>query len=218
MGNAELAANGLLNRVDAGGVRQAGGRGGSTGEERLIECLPRQGRRHGLAEHRRKGRHARHRSLKAPDVASRMSGYLLQCRRVAELQWALQGHLPQERGSGAEVGGAKLDTKAPAETVAEPLCEPCECLRWAVAREDDLLARGVKCVERVDELVLGALLALERLHVVDQQGVELAVALFEAFGAVPAERADEFGRESLGGRVMNGQLGTPPAQVVDDRA
>ena len=135
-----------------------------------------------------------------------------------ELHGALDGHSPQERGPGAQVGGAELGAEAPAEAVAEALRQPRERLRRAVAGEHDLLARGVKGVERVDELLLGVLLALERLDVVDQQGVELAVALLEALRPVLAERADELGREPLRGRVVDGQLRAPAAQVVDDRA
>jgi hypothetical protein len=55
------------------------------------------------------------------------------------------------------------------------------------------------------------------LDVVDQQGVELAVALLEALRPVLAKGTDELGREALRGRVVNGQLRAPAAQVIDDR-
>ena len=58
-----------------------------------------------------------------------------------------------------------------------------ERLGRAVAGEHDLLAGGVQRVEGVDELLLGALLALEHLDVVDQQRVELAVARLERLRA-----------------------------------
>ena len=93
-----------------------------------------------------------------------------------------------------------------------------ERLRRAVAGEDDLLAGRVQGVEGVDELLLGVLLALERLDVVDQQGVEPAVALLEPFGPVLAQRGHELGREPLRGRVVEAEIRPVAAQVVDDRA
>src|SRR5438552_13837021 len=69
----------------------------------------------------------------------------------------------------------------------------------------------------MDELLLGALLALEGLNVVDEQRVELAVALLEALGAVLAKRGYELGGESLGGRVVDRELGASAPEIVGDR-
>ena len=173
--------------------------------------------RHGFAEHGGEGGHARHRSLEAADVAEHPAGDLLQARRVADLHGALHGHAPQKRRPRTEVRAAKLGAQAPAEAVPEPLGHPCDRFRRAIAGKHDLLAGGVEGVERVDELLLGGLLALERLHVVDQQRVELAVALLEPFRPVLAEPADEVGGEPVRGRVVDGQLRPKPAQVVGYR-
>src|SRR3954454_7144338 len=147
-----------------------------------------------------------------------MTGDLLQRRRIAKVQRALEGHSPQERGARADVGRAKLDGEPPAEAIAEPLREARQGFRRSVAGEDDLLAGGVQRVEGLNELLLRVLLALELLDVVDEEGVEPAVALLESLWPILAERAHELGGESLHRRVVNGQLGAPPPQVVDDRA
>src|SRR3954449_8739422 len=76
----------------------------------------------------------------------------------------------------------------------------------------------MQCVERMDELLLRVFLSLQSLHVVDQERIELAIALLEALWPVLPERADELGREPLGGGVVHGELGAAAAQVVDDRA
>ena len=115
-------------------------------------------------------------------------------------------------------GGSDLDGEPPLEAVAEALLEPLERARRAVAREHDLLAGGEQRVEGVDELLLGARLALEDLDVVDQEGIEPAIALLEPLGPLRAKRGDELAREPLGGRVVNGQLRVVVAVVARDRA
>ena len=128
------------------------------------------------------------------------------------------GDPPEHGDPGPQVGRLELDPQPPVEAVAEPLGELRERLRRAVAGEHDLLAGRVQGVEGVDELLLGALLALEHLDVVDQQRVELAIAGLERLRALAPQRRDELGREPLGGRVVDLELGVVAAQVLDDRA
>src|SRR6185503_902070 len=99
-------------------------------------------------------------------------GNLLQRGRVVELYGALQGYSPHERGARSEVGGIELGAHPPGEAVAKPLSQPGQGLRWPVAGEHDLFAACVKGVEGVDEFFLCALLSLERLDIVDQEGIE----------------------------------------------
>ena len=106
--------------------------------------------------------------------------------------------------------------------------------RRAVAREDDLLARLVEVVERVEELFLRALLARDELDVVDQEQVDRAIARAELRRAVEANRVDELvgealrreiddgqAREELGGLVADGvqqvRLAEPDAAVDEQR-
>src|SRR5581483_7841917 len=97
--------------------------------------------------------------------------------------------------------------ETPLETAAQPLLEGGDVARRAVARHDDLRARLVERVERVEELFLDPLLVLEELDVVDQQYVVGAVALLEALDALVAERVDEVVHERLARNVAHRELG-----------
>ena len=81
---------------------------------------------------------------------------------------------------GGEVRRLDRDRQPPLEAVAKPLGEGRELARHAVRGEHDLAAALVEGVEGVEELLFGVLLALEELDVVDEQHVEVAVALLEA--------------------------------------
>ena len=159
-----------------------------------------------LAEQRGDGQHAGHRALEHADVLGHAGGDLVQDRGLWKLGLGVGGEPPQQRDPGAKVGAFELDLQPPAEAVAKPLGKPRERLRRTVAGEHDLLAGGVQRVEGVDELLLGALLALEHLDVVDQQRVELAVARLEELGPVAPQGADELAGEALGGGVVDREL------------
>ena len=73
-----------------------------------------------------------------------------------------------------------------------------EVLRRHVARDHDLLVVVVQRVERVEERLLRLGLALQELDVVDQQDVDVAVALLEQRAPVVGDRVDEVVREFLG--------------------
>ena len=86
-----------------------------------------------------------------------------------------------------------------------------------VGGEDELAAPLVEGVEGVEELLFGVRLALEELDVVDQQDVEVAVAVLEGLGALRPQRVDELVGERLGGRVADAEPGRVGAEVVGDR-
>src|SRR5436190_1190761 len=71
-------------------------------------------------------------------------------------------------------------------------------------------------VEGVDELLLGLRLALERLDVVDQKRVDVAVAALESGRPVLAQARHELGREALRSGAMDGERRLPIAEVVGD--
>ena len=73
----------------------------------------------------------------------------------------------------------------------------------AVGRQHDLPAGLVQVVEGVEELLDRLLLALEELHVVDQQHVDVAVAALEGVAAVGVHRVDELVEERLRGDVAH---------------
>ena len=85
-------------------------------------------------------------------------------------------------------------------------------MRRGVAADDDLLGRVEERVEGVEELGLRALLAADELDVVDQQHVDVAVALAEVEDALVAERVDHLVHEPLGRHVGQPQR----ARLLDD--
>ena len=72
-----------------------------------------------------------------------------------------------------EVGGADVGDEAGLEALAQAVLERLQVAREAVGGEHDLAAAVVERVERVEELLLGARLALEELDVVDEQDVDV---------------------------------------------
>jgi hypothetical protein len=85
------------------------------------------------------------------------------------------GLLAEDREPGLELGRLDVGDEAPLEAGAEPVLEARDGLGGAVGGDDDLPALAVELVERVEELLLQLLGALEELDVVDQQYVEVAV-------------------------------------------
>ena len=83
--------------------------------------------------------------------------------------------------------------------------------------DDDLLPRLVEVVERVEELLLRALLAGDELDVVDQEEVDRAVLGAELRGAVVADGVDEIVREALGGEVEQAERRVQARDLVTDR-
>src|SRR5215216_1060018 len=216
--HAERGADGVLDRGDGGSLRVivsgmsgggcVGGFREDTADERAAD---------GLAEDRGNGSDAGHRPLKPPHVPGGEAGDVVKDGRVRDLERHLGGHPPQEGGAGPQVGGADGDAKTPLEAITKAVGEADDGLRWAIAGQDDLLARRMQGVEGMDELLLRLLLALEHLDVVDQERVELSVPPLEELRPVPAQGGDELGREPFGGGVVDRELRATPAQIVGDR-
>ena len=72
-----------------------------------------------------------------------------------------------------------------------------------VRGDHDLAAPAVQVVERVEELLLELLGALEELDVVDEQHVDVAVAPLEARHRLRPDRLDELVHHRLGRDVAN---------------
>ena len=73
-------------------------------------------------------------------------------------------------------GGRMSVTRPGLEALPEPVLERAHVARQAVGRQHELRAGALERVEGVEELLLGARLALEELDVVDEQDVDVAVA------------------------------------------
>src|SRR6266545_3972040 len=74
----------------------------------------------------------------------------------------------------------------------------------------------VEVVERVEELLLGALLARDELDIVDQEEIDVAVFAAELGGAIVADRVDQFVGEALRGEIEQAQRGVEAADLVAD--
>ena len=93
-----------------------------------------------------------------------------------------------------------LDAEAAGESRAHALVERLEIGRRAVGGDDDLAAGIEQRVERVAELVLERL-ALQELHVVDDQQIDRPHRLLEGDRGVRLQRSDEAVHEALGGQI-----------------
>ena len=85
-----------------------------------------------------------------------------------------------------------------------------------VGGQDDLLVLHVQGVEGVEELLQGLLLAAQELDVVEQEDVDLAVAVLEAVHVAVGHGGDEVGDELLAGDVLDADAGVELARVVAD--
>ena len=76
-----------------------------------------------------------------------------------------------------EIGWLDVGDESPLESRSKPLLQRGDVFRRRVGGEHDLLLRFVECVERMEELFLRPFLAGDELDVVEQQGVDLAIAI-----------------------------------------
>ena len=156
-------------------------------------------------------------TVQLADVGVDAVGELGEGAGVGDLDASLHHEAAQDGEPGRQVRRLDGDGQAPLEAVAETPGESRELARDAVGGEDDLAARLVQGVEGVEELLLGARLALEELDVVDEEHVDIAVAGLEALAAGGAQGGDELVGEGLGGRVADAESGGVGVQVVGDR-
>ncbi len=141
------------------------------------------------------------RSFQLADVASHHLGdeeaHLVCQLDVLELRLlAHDGH------ARLELGSLDVGDQAPLEARHQALLHLVQLLRILVARDDDLLARLVQGVERMEELFLRLGLARQEVDVIDQQHVALvAVAGAEVVHPLVLQRLDELVHEALGAQV-----------------
>src|ERR1700741_3946579 len=108
---------------------------------------------------------------------------------------------------GFEIGRLDIRDQAPFETGAQALFDGIDILRKAVRGNDDLLLLLVESIERVEELFLSALLAGDKLDVVDEQDVDRMEAVAEADHAVEAEGINHFNGELFGADIAEAHGG-----------
>ena len=124
--------------------------------------------------------------------------------------------LPQDRDAVLEVRQLDVGDHAPLEARDEPCLEAGDLRRRPVAGEDDLAAAFVERVEGVEELLLHRLLALEEVHVVDEEEVGFAEAAAEVGGGSVLNRGDELVGELLGADEGDAGVGLSRDDLVRD--
>ncbi len=95
----------------------------------------------------------------------------------------------------------QVRAQAPLETGEEALLHACHFHGRLVARDHQLFACLVQCVEDMEEHILCLLLAGEELHVVDEENVHHLIELREVTHGIVLHRFDELLRELLGRNV-----------------
>ncbi len=111
------------------------------------------------------------------------------------------GLLAQNSFARFEIGRLDIGEQPPLESRAQPRFERLNLFGRTVGRDNELAARFVQCVERVEELFLRRFFAGEKLDVVDQQNVDLAIAIAKLRRPVVLQRDDELVGELLAGEV-----------------
>ena len=106
--------------------------------------------------------------------------------------------------------------QAPFETRHEAGFQFLDFAGAPVAGEDDLLSRFKEIVEGVEELFLDTLFAGEKLDVVDQQHVDVPVALAEFREGILLERLDELVGEFFRRKVGDPRVGVGAENGVSD--
>ena len=111
---------------------------------------------------------------------------------------------------------ADLGDEAAAEPRAHAHVELVELGRRAIGGDHHLPPAVDQRVQRVAELLLNGR-ALQELHVVDQQNVDLAQLLLEGQRVARAQRLHEAAHEALSGQIEHFCLGFPLLHVPRDR-
>ena len=107
----------------------------------------------------------------------------------------------KDREASLEIRRLDVGDETPLKPRTQPVLERGNFLGRTVGRDDDLLVDLVQCIESVEELLLGAVLAGEELHVVDQQHVDSSVLMAELSHARGRDRADHLVGELLGRQI-----------------
>ncbi len=146
----------------------------------LVEHRAGELRRQPLVAEGGEGHDADERALEGAHVDAHATGDQLEHGVVDVADVVVQHALAQDGHAGGEVRGLDRGDEPGLEAVAQAVLDRAEVAREAVGGQDELAAGVVQGVEGVEELVLGLGLRGEKLDVVDQQDVDVAVAVLEA--------------------------------------
>src|SRR6056297_525294 len=159
------------------------------------------------------GEEANESAFELPDVAFDVVGDELDDLLV-ELNAIVFGLALQDGDARLESGRLHVGREAPLKARQEALLDALNIPGRAVGGENDLLPALVQGVEDVEEFFLRLLLAAEKLDVVDDQHVDLAVEHRKLADAVPLNRLHKLGGEPLAGHVQDGIVARLGLHVV----
>ena len=117
---------------------------------------------------------------------------------------------------GLQVGGLNIGDQTPLEPGSQALLERRDVPGRAVAGHDDLLLGFVQSIERVKELLLGALFAGQELDVVDEEQIDVSVAFLEINRSLESDRVDQLVHERFGADVQSPEAREMPGDFMTD--
>ena len=119
--------------------------------------------------------------------------------------------------TSSKIGRLNVGEQSPFKARAQARLERLNFFRRTIARNNQLLLRLVQRVEGVKELFLGLFLAFEKLDIVDQQYVDVPIAVAELDRLIVLDRDDEFVGELLARDVHDVGVRIARQHAVADR-
>src|SRR5271157_6013735 len=110
----------------------------------------------------------------------------------------------------------QVDVQSPLETAAQPVRETPDLRDRPVRGEDHLLVRVVERVEGVEQFLLGAFLALEKLDVIDEQNIHEPVLVLELVPRLFLDGENELIGECFHRDIGDLQVGKLPVDGIAD--
>src|SRR5262249_31742188 len=104
---------------------------------------------------------------------------------------------------GFQVGGLNVNQQTPLETRAKAVDKTWGVLWGRIAGDDNLFLMLEEFVERMEEFVLGSLLAPKDLNVVDEKNISGAIVLLEQRHPLGLDAIDHLIHEAFAGGVDN---------------
>ena len=104
--------------------------------------------------------------------------------------------------------GLDICQQAPLKTRTQAVLQAMNGFGRAIARHHDLLIRAVQRIEGMEKFLLGRLFARDKLDIIHQQDINLAIFGAELLSFLEANGIDDFIRKFFRGHVQNRQTGS----------
>src|SRR6266699_1146097 len=153
-----------------------------------------------LSAERRKGCDAHERALEATYVRADATGEKLE-NFIAQFDLHRARFFQQDGHARLDIRRLKLSGKSPLKAGDQAVFQVGDLRSGPVAGEHDLFMPVEKRVEGVKKLFLRALLAAEKLDVVDQKEIGLAISLSEFDQVTVLDRVDELVDKQFAGEI-----------------